>query len=208
MQWADRQHGLMALALLDRIDWMETEYVELQMAGEPTLHPRLLDIVAKVKSKGIMVGFSTNGHSRSFSYHLVDILTVTKDRERDFGLDPAQRKNVFTQELGVDHPYEDVSHEKKLNIPARLNCTTPWTHISIHWDGDVVPCCKCFGKQHVFGNLYDMTMKQILNSHKRKEFLRGMHTGKNYICSYCQIPNPHKIHERLIREKKNRLPSY
>ena len=59
-------------------------FVELQMAGEPTLHPRLEEIIHKVKSTGVQVGLSTNGHM--FPEFLLDLdyLTISVDNlERD-----------------------------------------------------------------------------------------------------------------------------
>ena len=36
-------------------------FVELQMSGEPTLHPQLFEIVSLLKQTGVMLGLSTNG---------------------------------------------------------------------------------------------------------------------------------------------------
>ena len=41
--------------------WLDrTSYVELQMAGEPTLNPFLAEIVRRIRALGVLVGFSTN----------------------------------------------------------------------------------------------------------------------------------------------------
>lgn len=194
-KWADREHGFMQLDLIDKIDWSETEYVELQLAGEPTLHPKFYEITKKLKDYGLKIGCSTNSTRPNVDMSLVDIITCTTDRERDLVLD---KPNVFHQKLGENFPYEDVSHTKKANNENVKTCRTPFEYVTIHYDGDVVPCCKCFGKQHVFGNLYDQTFEEIVNSTKRKKFLDNMHTGKNYACSYCFFANPHKIHEKLL----------
>lgn len=46
----------------ERGDFGGSYYVELQMAGEPTLHPKLADVIAYLKGTvGVMVGLSTHG---------------------------------------------------------------------------------------------------------------------------------------------------
>lgn len=53
------------LALIDLITSRDvlrnTSYVELQMAGEPTLHPEFPAIVETLRGTGVLVGLSTNG---------------------------------------------------------------------------------------------------------------------------------------------------
>lgn len=198
--WADRERGLIDLDLLDRIDFGETEYLELQFGGEPALHPKLTRIAEFVRNKGIKVGISTNA-TLSVDFEAFDIITVTQDSERSPGKEWVEQPNVYLQRLGENHPYEDYTHSEPCAVPEVKTCKTPFEYVSIHWDGDVVPCCHCFGKQHVFGNLYDMTMSEILGSHKRKVFLKNV--PYNYICRYCQFPNPHKIHKKLLRWEIN-----
>src|SRR5205814_10486397 len=60
-----RQPGLLDVKLLElmheRGDFGGSYYVELQMAGEPTLHPDLYNIIMFLKYKvGVMVGLSTH----------------------------------------------------------------------------------------------------------------------------------------------------
>jgi radical SAM protein with 4Fe4S-binding SPASM domain len=202
-QWAHKEHGFMDMALLERIDWYDTKYVELQMSGEPTLHPKISQIIQHIKSKKILVGASSNGTKKNFDYSQFDIVTTTRDIERTQGIDPSKNPNAFLQTLGENFPYEDTTHDKIYDLPEVRGCTTPEGYVSIHWDGDVVPCCKCFGKQHVFGNLFDVTMEQIVNGRARRQFLEKMPSGKNYICRFCQTPNPHQIHEKLVKWKED-----
>lgn len=200
-KWADRSKGFMNLDLLDHIDFMETDYVELQFGGEPALHPNLTQIAGYIRSLDILVGISTNS-TLPIDFDAFDIITTTRDKERNPSQEFIHHDNVHLQILGETHPYEDYSHAAPSHNPDIPKCTTPWTHISIHWDGDVVPCCHCYGKQHVFGNLYDKTMEEIVNSHKRTEFLRDF--PFTYICRYCNFPNPHLIHEELLEERRQR----
>ena len=48
-------------AMLARGDFAGTSYTELQLAGEPTLHPQLGEIISLIKGHGILVGASTHG---------------------------------------------------------------------------------------------------------------------------------------------------
>lgn len=48
--------------MVERGDFEGTAYTELQMAGEPTLHPQLGDFITYLRNKGgLMVGLSTHG---------------------------------------------------------------------------------------------------------------------------------------------------
>lgn len=193
--WAQRERGFMNLDLLERIDFGDTKYVEVQFGGESALHPDLDKISSYIRHQGILVGISTNG-TLPVNFSAFDIITVTRDEERKPSEDFLNNPNVYLQTLGDNHPYEDYSHERLSSVDVS-KCVTPFNYVSIHWDGDVVPCCHCFGKQHVFGNLYDMTMEEIENSHKRKIFLEQL--PNNYICKYCEFPNPHLIHIKLLK---------
>jgi len=191
----------MDLKLLDRIDFGATDYVELQQGGESMMHPQLDKIIEYIKGKGIMVGVSTNG-TIDYDWNKFDVVTTTVDPvRRRLRIDTEKYPNVFVQRLAKED-IKDHSHKVPYSGAAPKACVTPFNYVSIHWDGDVVPCCQCAGKQHVFGNLYDMTMEQIWNSTKRADFLSKMKTAENYICKFCDWANPHEIHEGLVKWKK------
>jgi radical SAM protein with 4Fe4S-binding SPASM domain len=193
--WTDRERGFASIELIDLIDWSQTKYVELQLSGEPCLHPQVADFVQRIKAKGVKVGVATNS-SIPMDYSIFDHVTVTEaEGRKQVRAEPLS--NTSLQRLGKDWPVEDYSHRIFPEEPAR-GCITPFRFVSVQWDGDVVPCCKCHGKQHVFGNLYDQPFAKILESHKRKSFLERMQAGSgNYICRYCTTPNPHSILERI-----------
>src|ERR1700684_1492865 len=61
-----RQPGLVDMKLLrlmkERGDFGGSTYIELQMAGEPTLHPQLDDVISYLMfDVGVLVGLSTHG---------------------------------------------------------------------------------------------------------------------------------------------------
>jgi radical SAM protein with 4Fe4S-binding SPASM domain len=47
--------------MIARGDFAGTAFTELQMAGEPTLHPHLGEIISDLKGAGLLVGSSTHG---------------------------------------------------------------------------------------------------------------------------------------------------
>jgi radical SAM protein with 4Fe4S-binding SPASM domain len=62
----------------------DTPYTELQMSGEPILHPNLLEIIYKIRSTGTMVGMSSNLAKKIDSkllktYNSLDSLTISFD---------------------------------------------------------------------------------------------------------------------------------
>lgn len=83
-----RQPGLLQLELLSlmqsRGDFGGSYYVELQMAGEPTLHPQLFQIIRYLKDVvGVMVGLSTHGLNMTSvniaNLLMLDALTISVD---------------------------------------------------------------------------------------------------------------------------------
>jgi radical SAM protein with 4Fe4S-binding SPASM domain len=84
----DRKPKLLKLSLLEvmskRGEFENTRYIELQMAGEPTLHPRLGDIIDLLHSYGLLVGLSTHGRKMADAMVCrnllqLDALTISVD---------------------------------------------------------------------------------------------------------------------------------
>lgn len=195
--WNKRKIGFMNPDLIDRVDWSATRYTEVQFTGEPTLHKRLIEILTRIKDYGVLVGFSTNGTFKerlAAALEVADAVTVNDDEFRDPVF--TERPNVFVQRLGDSYPIEDYSRQEPGEMPI---CRTPLTRISIHWNGDVVPCCKDHSGVCVFGNLWEQSFHEIEHGNPRKEFIRSMVTSRhNGLCEYCKAPNPHRIHARIL----------
>lgn len=192
--WSIRKKGFMDIEMLDRIDFSDTRYLELQLSGEPMLHPLVSEFVKKLRKINplMKIGLATNGTIKS-DYSIFDLVTITEDIERKFLL---SGKNIRHQSLGVSAPYEDYSHvNKEMSFDKNL-CKTPFNYVSIQWDGKVVPCCKCQGYQDVIGDLTVNTFEEIINSVARSKFLTNL--NDNYSCQYCQFINPHLIHYKLL----------
>ena len=101
-----RDEDVLDPALLRRMhargDFSGSYYVELQMAGEPTLHPKLAEIVGYLRDEvGVMVGLSTHGLQIRKKPELADVL---------LGLDA----------LTVSVDSVDPDTYAKLRFPARL----------------------------------------------------------------------------------------
>ena len=67
---------------IDRGDFAGSYFVELQMSGEPLLHPDLLSVTSLLKNAGLLVGMSTNGlllDQRSDFIEGLDSITVSID---------------------------------------------------------------------------------------------------------------------------------
>ncbi len=64
-------------------------------------------------------------------------------------------------------------------------CHLPWNHFYISWDGYMTPCCaKPFPKELNFGNVFDTSLMQCLNSKEYRQF-RAM-WYKNETPDFCK----------------------
>lgn len=75
-------------------------FVELQMSGEPTLHPELTEIITKVKNTGCKVGLSTNGSSLPDDRLLdLDYITISIDSVEEGQQIRKGRKDGFVEKV-------------------------------------------------------------------------------------------------------------
>lgn len=64
-------------------------------------------------------------------------------------------------------------------------CHLPWNHFYISWDGYMTPCCaKPFPKELNFGNVFDTSLMECLNSKEYRQF-RAM-WYKNETPDFCK----------------------
>lgn len=64
-------------------------------------------------------------------------------------------------------------------------CVFPWTHFYICWNGYVTPCCsKPFPKEMNFGNVFDVTVMNVLNGKSFREFRKLWF--KNQTPEFCE----------------------
>lgn len=75
--------------MVDRGEFDNTLFTELQMSGEPLLYPhkRLSDLIDLLKSVGILLGLSTNGHFLEYQESnllKLDFVTISLDSIRNY----------------------------------------------------------------------------------------------------------------------------
>jgi len=119
-----RPDQLLKLDLLEKMhsrgDFKGSYYVELQMSGEPTLHPQLGELIAYLKNNvGVMVGLSTHGlqiRKKPQLAHILlslDALTISVDSTNP----ELYHKMRFPGKL--EHLWESLDYLFKV-IPERL----------------------------------------------------------------------------------------
>lgn len=79
-------------------------------------------------------------------------------------------------------------------------CLNPWLSVSVHSDGDVVPCCMAFGKEVVFGNLYESSLADIWNNSKAVKEFRQQHLSGCLpdMCAKCTTRSPALLHQSIF----------
>lgn len=87
-------------------------------------------------------------------------------------------------------------------------CLNPWMSVSIHADGDVVPCCFAFGKEVVYGNLKEASLEEIWQTSPERKKLQRDHLRAALdsdgpwlpeMCSKCYMRSPVNLHFRMLQ---------
>ena len=63
-------------------------------------------------------------------------------------------------------------------------CTKPWSHLTIAWDGTVLPCCYDYDAKYALGNISKNTLSKIWNDVPMKN-LRKEFEDKHVTCDLC-----------------------
>lgn len=68
-------------------------------------------------------------------------------------------------------------------------CHLPWNHFYISWDGYMTPCCaKPFPKELNFGNVFETSLMQCLNSKEYRQFRKMWYENKTpEFCQKCHV---------------------
>ena len=93
-----------------------------------------------------------------------------------------------------DWPGED--HEQPENGPKRTKaCLMPWNYMHVMWNGEIPPCCIV--KDQFIGKCEDVSLTEIFNSDKMKQFRMGLLTGNVpdvcETCTYMPDGNTHSL---------------
>ncbi|MFY7879039.1 MAG: SPASM domain-containing protein [Lacibacter sp.] len=68
-------------------------------------------------------------------------------------------------------------------------CHLPWNHFYISWDGYMTPCCaKPFPKELNFGNVFEASLMQCLNSKEYRQFRKMWFNNETpEFCKKCHV---------------------
>jgi MoaA/NifB/PqqE/SkfB family radical SAM enzyme len=97
------------------------------------------------------------------------------------------RKTEYATRFVTERPYKMrkiVQHYKAFHGLADYTsppCNAPWISVVIESNGDVMPCFF----HEPYGNIYDNSIYEILNSQQAIEFRRHLDVKNNPICKKC-----------------------
>ena len=97
-------------------------------------------------------------------------------------------------------------------LPVKTTpCLNPFLSVSIQSNGNVVPCCFCFGDDIIYGNLKDQTLAEIWKSDKVKKLRLAHQQQVNLpmICQRCYMRSPTLLHWELFLKslKRRTIPN-
>ena len=90
-------------------------------------------------------------------------------------------------------------NRQEVKAASKELCLNPWLSVTIHSDGDVVPCCFAFGKEMVYGNVKDASLEEIWNESPVVKELRKQHLSGEYhsMCQDCIARSPTLLHQNI-----------
>jgi len=172
-------------------------WVYLFLHGEPTLHPRLADLIELTHEAGIEIRLHTNGLVDLTRYPPVEKLHISLNEGKDLHKIKNNLQRLRRDELpytideidGCSPDLEEQQYHKSLynwhqpgkNMQGR--CSQPYKTMAVLWDGRVVPCCVDYKPELVIGEVGKMSLLDIWNS---KEMLT-VREGKFSLCSTCDM---------------------
>jgi len=69
-----------------------------------------------------------------------------------------------------------------------MPCPFPWQYVVVHYNGDIVPCCRDYNGVNKIMNVKEHTLKEIWNSKEyadfRNQHITGDYSGNNF-CKEC-----------------------
>lgn len=168
---------------------------------------RLVENIDKLVDGKVRYGSKT-----VIDLQLIEFPGWERERESLMGLAAASGWEDHVIVRTVPDCFESVTRDRrKFKMPKEL-CVNPWTSVSIHADGDVVPCCFAFGKEVVYGNLNDQSLAEIWNESPVVQRFRDVHAlqyvnGGGYgtaLCNNCTQRSPTLMHLDLYKDMVRR----
>jgi radical SAM protein with 4Fe4S-binding SPASM domain len=101
--------------------------------------------------------------------------------------------------------FPELNNPDKFRVENNELCLNPWTSVSIHKNGNVVPCCRVWSDEWVYGNLNDNTLEEIWNGESVEEFRKLHRDGTNlpFFCRSCFSRSPSYLHLNLYQNAVN-----
>jgi len=88
-------------------------------------------------------------------------------------------------------------------------CVAPWTHVNIHPNGIVTPCCWIADPKYSYGSILDNDLEQIWNSDQiknmRLDMLNGVKRPECSECYACEKSGNKSYRQYLSKEFSNHL---
>lgn len=98
-------------------------------------------------------------------------------------------------------------NKEEIAVASKELCLNPWLSVTVHSDGDVVPCCFAFGKEVVYGNLNDASLEEIWNESPERKELQQQHLSGDLcnMCLNCTARSPTLLHQSIYNSMFKRL---
>jgi radical SAM protein with 4Fe4S-binding SPASM domain len=114
--------------------------------------------------------------------------------KREYGIEVYRKKfttwNTSDPQINAlaDVPQEIKEKACDIVVPVADVCTTPWTHLSIGYDGTVLPCCRDYNNFYSVGNVSSTPLMKIWNNPEMQNLRKELRSGFvfNELCRNCE----------------------
>jgi len=108
----------------------------------------------------------------------------------------------------IQDSFLTINHPNLFKVFSNELCLNPFMSVSVHANGDVVPCCRTWDKEWVYGNLWQQSLFEIWNTNTKTLEFREMHRlnkGLPPFCETCYSRSPTMMHLELYKNAMNNL---
>lgn len=99
--------------------------------------------------------------------------------------------------IGIWHNWTGDSERVNKTIEGRKRkrlscCFEPWSHLTILYNGDVVPCCMDYDGKYILGNITQSSISDIWNGERMVTFREAHLRLERYkfeLCKFCEQGN-------------------
>jgi len=161
--------------------------ISLSYYNEPTMDPRLVEIIKLVRSYGFQLEFVTNGDFLSKDLAskldgLLDVILVSGYENRK--IKKAYFKTLFSKtELRVKNHWHKHTHFSPNQLPE-AKCLTE-NRLIINHKGEYLLCCDDFGSFDL-GKFPEIGLKDYWYGDKRTKITKDIAAGNRSKYEYCK----------------------